>query len=107
MTHSSSSSLHFFTTSISLKLSEDNFLLWKQQVLATIEGLLMSKFLDGSQIPPRLLPTNGGSSTCNNPAFTAYKQQDNLLVAWMPASMTTPILTKMVGLHYGCSFGGF
>jgi len=96
---SSSSSLHFFTTPISLKLSEENFLLWKQQVLTITYGLLLSKFLDGSQISPSVLPTADGSFTCINPAFTIYKEQDSFLVAWMLASMTIPFLTMMVGLH--------
>jgi len=96
---STSSSLHFFTTPISLKLSKENFLLWKQHVLATIDDLLLSKFLDGTQVSPSIIPTADGFSTCNNHAFTIYRQQDSLLVAWMLASMTTPFLTKMMGLQ--------
>ena len=103
VSYSSSSSFpspHFFTTPISLKLSEENFLLWKQQVLATTDGLLLSHFLDGSRVPSSVLPpTAEGSSPCVNPDITRYKKQDSLLVAWMLASMTTPFLTKMVGLH--------
>jgi len=97
---SSSPSSHFFTTPISLKLSEENVLLWKQQVFATTDGLLLSHFLDGSRVPSSILPpATEGSSPCVNPEFTRYKQQDSLLVAWMFASMTTPFLTKMVDLH--------
>jgi len=33
-----------------------------------------------------------------NPLFLQQQQQDHLLVAWLFASMTMPILTKMVGL---------
>jgi len=75
---SSSSSFpspHFFTTLISLKLSEEIFLLWKQQVLATTDGLLLSHFLDGSYVPSSVLPlVIEGSTPCVNPAFTRYKQ---------------------------------
>jgi len=81
---SSSPSPHFFTTPISLKLSEENFLLWKQQVLATTDGLLLSHFLDGSCVPSSVLPPiTEGATPCVNPAYIRYKQQDSLLVAWM------------------------
>jgi len=94
-----STSVHQFSTPIFLKLAEDNFLLWKQQVLATLDGLLLSKYLDGSQQPPRLLPLTEGKPSEINPDFLFYRQQDNLIVAWMLASMSNPFLTKMVGLQ--------
>ena len=82
-------SLHHFHTPILLKLDEENFLLWKQQVLAT---------LDGSCVPESP-PTSADGTVPASPAYRLYKQQDNLVVAWLLASMTTPLLTQMVGLH--------
>jgi len=90
-------SLHHLTTPILLKLDDENFLLWKQQVLAIVDWLLLSLFLDGTNVPPRYLSAVDGTLNPNL-AFNSYKQQDNLLVAWLLASMTTPILTQMVGL---------
>jgi len=37
-----------FNTPIRLKLDEDNYLLWQQQILATVEGLNLLQFLDES-----------------------------------------------------------
>ena len=91
-------SVHQFSTPIFLKHAEDNFLLWKQQVLATLDGLLLSKYLDGSQLPPRFLPLTEGNSSKINPEFLFYRQQDSLIVARMLASMSNPFLTKIVGL---------
>jgi len=48
---------------------------------------------------PRFLPTTDGNSSQINPKFLFYRQQDNLIVAWMLASMSNPFLTKMVGLQ--------
>jgi len=93
----SSVSLHHLTTLIPLKLDDENFLLWKQQVLATVDGLLLSSFLDGTNVPTRCLSAADGTLSPNL-IFISYKQQDNLLVACFLASMTTPILTQMVGL---------
>ena len=94
-----SPSVNQFSTPIFLKLAEDNFLLWKQQILATLDGLLLSKYLDGSQLPPYFLPLTEGKSSKINPDFLFYRQQDNLIVAWMLASMSYPFLSKMVGLQ--------
>ena len=95
----SAPTLNHFTTPISLKLSDDNFLLWKQQVLATTNGLLLTAYLDGSAQPSRSLVVANGSPPSSNSAYSFYKQQNSLLIAWLLASMTVPFLTKMVGLE--------
>jgi len=67
------STFHHFTTPISLKLFNDNFLLWKQQVLATVDGLLLTKYLDNYAIHPYFLFVADGFSTCSNHAYSFYK----------------------------------
>jgi len=75
-------------------LDEDNYLLWQQQVLATVEGLDLLHFLDES------LVSCDNTTTHTPPPNTAlHRQQDRLLLAWLLASMTQPLLTKMVGLR--------
>ena len=86
--------LHTFPTTLSLKLTDDNFLVWSQQVLAQVEGLNLLSFLESPLTPSRFL-----SGTTVNPAFLLHKQQDNLLVAWLLASMSPSMLTQMVGLR--------
>jgi len=93
---SPSSQLHTFPTSLSLKLTDDNFLIWSQQVLAQVEGLNLLKFLESSSTPPLFLSSGKENP---NPLFLLHKQQDNLLVVWLLASMSNPLLTKLVGLR--------
>jgi len=90
---------HQFTTPINLKLNDDNFLIWKQQVLATIKDLKSIHFLDGSNLPLCYLNSQDEKDNLVNIEFLHHKQQDLLIVAWLLASMTTPFLTKMVGLE--------
>jgi len=87
--------LHTFPTALSLKLTDDNFLVWSQQVLAQVEGLNLLSFLESPLTPSRFL-----FGTTVNPAFLLHKQQDNLLVAWLLASMSPSMLTQMVGLRF-------
>ena len=46
-------SVQQFTTPITLKLDEDNYLLWKHKVLASICGLKLGHFLDDTSVPSR------------------------------------------------------
>ncbi|BAT88038.1 hypothetical protein VIGAN_05147100 [Vigna angularis var. angularis] len=88
---------HTSNTSISLKLTPDNFLIW-QQVFATIKGLQLFRFLDGLDIPPKYLSSEDAISSVIIPAFLQYLQQDQPLVAWLLASMNTSVLNQMVDL---------
>ena len=89
---------HTFSTPISLKLNDDNFILWQQQVTATVHGLNLSQFLEHPSSPPQFLTAENSESPTINPLFRQHQQRDHLLVSWLLASMTTPILKKMVGL---------
>jgi len=90
---------HTFNTPISIKLYEDNFLICQQQVLATVKAMKLTKFLDNQDYPPKYLSTEDAFGNILNPDFAQYEQQDQLLVAWLLASMTTPLLINMVGLN--------
>ena len=90
-------SVHQFTTLITLKLDEDNYLLWKHQVLASVRGLKLSHFLDGTSVPSTTASSAADSSSPSDDSL-CYQQQDQFIIAWLLASMLTPILTNVVGL---------
>ena len=89
---------HLFTTPVSLKLTEDNFLIWKQQILATIQGLEFLHFLEGDNIPSQFSIDPDTATATLNPHFLHHQRQDHLLVAWLLASMSPTMLNQMVGL---------
>jgi len=74
----SSPSLHTFSPPLTLKLNDENFLVWHQQILAQVEGLDILHFLTSSSTPPKHLTPDSGSA---NPTYLLHKQQDHLLVA--------------------------
>jgi len=47
-TSSSSFSPHVFTIPINTKLDDNNYLIWKQQVMAMLKGLKLMRFLEGN-----------------------------------------------------------
>jgi len=89
---------HIFHTPIPLKLDSENFLVWRQQVNATLRSLDLLYFLDGSFIPPRLISIEEDTSPIVNFKYIQYDRQDQAILAWLLASMTVGVLTQMVGM---------
>jgi len=66
---SSSTQLHTFLVPLFLKLDDDNYLIWQQQILAHVNGLQLFHFLDGCAPPLRFLTTDDVAANKVNPAF--------------------------------------
>jgi len=98
LSHSSSLIPHSFTSPINIKLNEDNYLIWKQQILAIIRSLKLMLFLEGINVPPHFQPNTDPQDNTFNTKYLQYEEQDQNIVAWLLSSMTIPILKKMVGL---------
>lgn len=86
-----------FKNVLSVKLNNENYLLWKQQVMAAIRGHNLLHFLEESSRPPRHLSRNGEVSGDVNIEYLEWEQQDQLLVSWLLSSMSEGVLTRMVG----------
>jgi len=95
---SPSSTLHQFATPLLLKLDDDNFLLLKQQILATIDGLNLMQFLEGTNVPSQYTTSDDQSNCTIFAAFLQYRQHQ-LTVTWLLALMAPYVRTKMVGLR--------
>ncbi|KAL4367713.1 hypothetical protein GQ457_05G014590 [Hibiscus cannabinus] len=91
----SSSSKPFTNKTISIRLDESNYLLWRQQVLSAIESLALESHVDGTKAtPPQYVAVNGVRSV--NPDFVAFKQQDSALCSWLLSSISPAILPSLV-----------
>jgi len=76
LSHSSSLIPHSFTSSINIKLYEDNYLIWKQQVLTMLMGLKLTRFLEGTNIRPCFQPNANSQDKTFNPEYLKYEEQD-------------------------------
>ena len=82
---------------ITIKLEDDNFLLWKFQVENAIFGYGLEGYILGTkQAPARMINNTNGTATIN-PAFVLYQRQDRLLVSWLLASISTTYLPQLIG----------
>lgn len=92
------SALIVFNRASSVKLDNENHILWKQQVIAAIRSHHLFHFLDGSRSNPlQYLSSQDRVSEQVNPAFLDWEQQDQLLVSWLFSSMIETLLTHLVG----------
>ncbi|KAK6137015.1 hypothetical protein DH2020_029240 [Rehmannia glutinosa] len=82
------------------KLTEHNYLIWKQQVLSTVRGYGLEGFLNSETTPPRKFITSPDTQ-CNviNPEYATFQRQDQLLVSWLLSSLSDSILVLMARLE--------
>ncbi|XP_010462716.1 PREDICTED: uncharacterized protein LOC104743317 [Camelina sativa] len=81
--------LHVNMTNVT-KLTQTNYLMWKLQVRALVDGHGLVGHLDGSQqIPPSTLTTNNVVS--DNSAFVTWKRQNQLVYSALLGAISLPV----------------
>ena len=87
-----------FTHFLMVKLDNNNFLIWKQQVFSAIKGYGLQRFdFGGGEIPKRFFSQEDARFGRFNQEFLEWEQQDQLLMSWLLSSISEPILPLMVG----------
>ncbi|KAL4284574.1 hypothetical protein GQ457_16G026700 [Hibiscus cannabinus] len=87
----------FANKCVSVRLDDDNFLLWKQQVLLLIRGHGLEDFLDSSTpVPPSTVVSDSGERIVN-PLYTRFRKQDSSLASWLLSTISPSVLPQLVG----------
>ena len=100
LTSSSSSSSpspnvqHFLTT----KLDQNNYLLWKSQLMPILRGYDLIGDGTNPCLPKTIPDPETIGKTKPNPAYISWVKQDQLLLSWLIASLTQSIHTKVIRL---------
>ncbi|KAF7824348.1 Retrovirus-related Pol polyprotein from transposon TNT 1-94 [Senna tora] len=85
-----------FNHNLSVKLDDKNYLLWRQQILAALEGHDLEKYVTGSRFVPPKFDTEGdrdaGKLSLN---YLKWKKQDKVILSWLLGSMTESMLTHV------------
>ena len=96
---STSSAASIFNISVSEKLTRDNYLVWRAQVLPAIRGSRLMGILTGTVAQPseviRVEKPDKTVEETENPAYVAWIAQDQQLVAYLLSSMTKEILVQV------------
>lgn len=82
-----------------VKLTDDNFLLWRLQVLTALQEHGLENFIDPEcKIPSEHAATEGESSSSlpPNPEYLICKRQDKLITSWLLGSMSEEVLSQML-----------
>ncbi|KAE8672445.1 Detected protein of unknown function [Hibiscus syriacus] len=89
----------FMNKYVNVRLDDNNFLLWKQQVLLMIQGHELEHLLDESlTVPPQTIVDESGELIVN-PVYRRHKKQDSSLASWLLSTISSSILPQLVGAH--------
>ncbi|KHG23585.1 Phosphoacetylglucosamine mutase [Gossypium arboreum] len=86
----------FSTKKISVLLDDNNYLLWRQQVLLAIKTYKLQGFLDTTAVPPPPLLPDADGVLQENPDFARFEQQDSALASWLLSSVSQSILPHLI-----------
>ncbi|GMI69275.1 hypothetical protein HRI_000596800 [Hibiscus trionum] len=92
----SDSSKPFTNKSISIRLDDTNYLLWRQQIQFAIESLALQDHLDESFSVPEQFVTGEGGRRSISPEYARFKQEDSALCSWLLSSIGPSILPSLV-----------
>ena len=84
---------------ITIKLTRDNYLLWKAQIVPYLKGQHLFSFIDGSRLAPSQFlasQISASASDAPNPDFQAWHLQDQLIMSSLISSLSENILAHIV-----------
>nr|CAD1832050.1 unnamed protein product [Ananas comosus var. bracteatus] len=84
---------------VTLKLNDNNYLLWETQVVSLIESQDLLGFLMGETIAPPKMSTSESGATVNNPDYTSWVRTDRLVKSWIVGTLSEEVLGHAVGLQ--------
>ena len=97
---SAPAAISFAHVQIAEKLTRENYLPWKAQVLPPVRGALLMGFLDGSRAaPPEEIEEAKADKTVEkvcNPAYAAWVAQDQQVLGFLLGSLSREVLLQVM-----------
>ncbi|KAL9431989.1 hypothetical protein AB3S75_027072 [Citrus x aurantiifolia] len=91
-----------FTFNTPVKIDQSNYLIWRYQVLASIHGNKLEKFIDESiNPPPSHIAQRVGEDlrSIENPDFITWISHDQVMLGWLLSSMSEGIISLVFNLE--------
>ena len=88
-----------------VKLDQNNFIVWRTQILTSIKGNSLESFVNGDRIFPEQFLSSANTITSGstkaeereiNPEYTAWTKTDQLILNWMMSSIQQNLLTTVI-----------
>ncbi|XP_026400026.1 uncharacterized protein LOC113295908 [Papaver somniferum] len=80
---------------ITVKIDDENFLIWKKQIKSLLASLDIDDFLDSSVPPPSKETLNAETqNTIPNPQFLQWRKADKTLLKFLQATFSTNLLDR-------------
>lgn len=89
-----------FNYKITEKLYDKNHLVWLQQIKPVLRARRLHCYGVEPQIPVQYLSEVDRLADVENPAYTAWELQDYLLLSWLQASLSTFVLSELIGCRH-------
>ncbi|MBA0844662.1 hypothetical protein Goarm_022521 [Gossypium armourianum] len=87
------------TKKISVLLDDNNYLLWRQQVILALKTFRLQHLLDTATSPPPQQILDDSGVLQENPEFSRFEQQNCALASWLLSSVSTSVLPHLIGLE--------
>uniref|UniRef100_A0A2N9J2W9 Retrotransposon Copia-like N-terminal domain-containing protein n=1 Tax=Fagus sylvatica TaxID=28930 RepID=A0A2N9J2W9_FAGSY len=84
---------------ITIKLTHDNYLLWKAQIVPYLRGQHLYGFIDGTKPAPAsslAVPDSGTTAALPNPEFYTWHTQDQMILSAHISSLSETVLAHVV-----------
>ncbi|KAK9214354.1 hypothetical protein WN944_006343 [Citrus x changshan-huyou] len=89
-------SFHQCSSLISIKLTSNNYLIWKSQVLPLVRSLGLEHHVITDASFPSTVNTDDGKKV-HNPEFLQWQNNDGLLMTWLRGMMSEEVLSMVTG----------
>jgi hypothetical protein len=87
---------------ITIKLTRDNYLLWKAQIIPYLRGQHLYGFIDGTKPAPAsslAVQDSGPTAALPNPDFYIWHTQDQMILSALISSLSETVLAHVVKCH--------
>ncbi|OVA07702.1 hypothetical protein BVC80_1827g65 [Macleaya cordata] len=82
---------------VTVRLTEENYLLWRSQIFPALRGYNLLGFVDETRIcPPEFIEIDGKLQ--ENEKFDDWIRQDQMILSWINSTLSEGILAQVVGL---------
>jgi len=98
MASSSFNAIAHLEPPVSEKLTRDNFLLWKAQVLPPIRGAQLEDILDGTDLAPAKTIEDDKKQVVPNSAYSIWLAKDQQVLGYIVNSLSTTVLAQVATL---------